>query len=99
MSFMKPQYEEGIWYEVETTSGTEALPVSLVGTEATPEDLKSFLEGGYESHETRKGVGARLSAPGYLDCTSWAVFDTKEEARKYIEEQWEVDPDTGEDLS
>ena len=26
------------------------------------------------------GYGARLSAPGYMDCTDWTVYDTQEEA-------------------
>jgi len=43
-------------------------------------------------------VGCRLSAPGYLDCTEWSVFDTIQEARAFIENTYDVDPDTGEDL-
>lgn len=31
-----------------------------------------------------RGYGARLSAPGYLDCTDWDVFKTLKEAREYI---------------
>ena len=99
MSFMKPQYEECLWYEVETTVGTEFVQVEMPGKGATAKELEPYLEGTYESHETRKGVGARLSAPGYMDCTSWCVFDTKEEAREYIKDQWDMDPETGEDLS
>jgi hypothetical protein len=34
----------------------------------------------------RKGCGVRLSAPGYLDCTEWAVFRTKTEAKYYAKE-------------
>ena len=40
------------------------------------------------------GYGARLSAPGYLDCTDWAVFDTEDEAVEYLAEEylnWEDD--------
>ena len=40
------------------------------------------------------GYGARLSAPGYLDCTEWAVFETEDEAREYLEEMY---PDDEED--
>lgn len=98
MSFMKPQYEHALWYEVETTHGTEFVPANLVGDKKGREYLEPYLEGEYISHEMRTGVGARLSAPGYMDCTSWTVFDTKEEARAYIEETYEVDPDTGEEL-
>ena len=32
------------------------------------------------------GIGARMSAPGYLDCTDWSVFETVEEAREWLEE-------------
>jgi len=31
-----------------------------------------------------QGFGARLNAPGYLDCTPWAVFDTRAEAEEYL---------------
>lgn len=34
-----------------------------------------------------KGYGARLSAPGYLDCTEWCVFNTLKGARDYLKEQ------------
>lgn len=34
------------------------------------------------------GFGARLSAPGYLDCTEWCVFETEEEANAYLEENY-----------
>jgi hypothetical protein len=40
------------------------------------------------------GYGARLSAPGYLDCTEWGVFDTEQEAREYLEELTEYDKET-----
>jgi len=33
-----------------------------------------------------EGYGARMSAPGYLDCTEWAVFDTPEKANEYLDE-------------
>lgn len=34
------------------------------------------------------GYGARLSAPGYMDCTDWCVFDTEQEAIDYLEETY-----------
>lgn len=37
-----------------------------------------------------EGFGARLSAPGYLDCTDWCVFISETEARKYIEERYDI---------
>jgi len=41
----------------------------------------------------RTGVGARLSAPGYMDCTEWSVFDTEEEAQTYLDETYPEDED------
>ena len=32
------------------------------------------------------GYGARYSAPGYLDCTEWTVFDTEAEAMRFLAE-------------
>ena len=46
----------------------------------------------YEAHsdhaEVEKvwGYGVRESAPGYLDCTEWTVYDTLEEAEKAAKE-------------
>ena len=30
-----------------------------------------------------------MSAPGYMDCTEWAVFDTEDEALAYLEDMYE----------
>ena len=48
--------------------------------------LSPYCEGTIREWETIRGFGARLSAPGYLDCTIWSVFDTVEEAEKYLED-------------
>jgi hypothetical protein len=42
----------------------------------------------------REGYGARLSAPGYLDCTDWCVFETEQEARDHLEEAYGDDEET-----
>ena len=36
----------------------------------------------------REGYGARLSAPGYMDCTEWSVFDTEAEAEAHLDETY-----------
>ena len=41
-----------------------------------------------DSVQVREGYGARLSAPGYMDCTEWSVFDSPEEASAYLEEMY-----------
>jgi hypothetical protein len=38
------------------------------------------------SISARTGWGARMSAPGYLDCTDWSVFDSEDEARAFLAE-------------
>ena len=42
---------------------------------------------------------AHLSAPGYMDQTEWSgPYDTLKAAKAYIENTYEVDPETGEEL-
>ena len=99
MAFMKPQYEEGSWYEVEMEGDhTFWLPSYLFRGEPTADDVRQFCGLPYASHRTVQGVGARLSAPGYLDCTDWDVFPDMASARQHVEDFYEVDPDTGDDL-
>lgn len=43
--------------------------------------------------EIVSGYGGRLSSPGYLDCTEWAVFDTEAEAREYLTDRYDLDED------
>jgi hypothetical protein len=46
-----------------------------------------------------RGWFARLSAPGYLDCTEWGgPFDTAFDARQYIVDTYDVDATTGDEL-
>lgn len=53
-----------------------------------PAPLADYCENTKASHiRLVKGWGARLSAPGYLDCTPWCVFGTKKEAKEYLKEQ------------
>lgn len=33
-----------------------------------------------EAIEVKEGWGARLSAPGYMDCTEWSVYETEKKA-------------------
>lgn len=92
MAFMQPQYIKDKWLQIETDAGTWFIPEDL------GMDPADCVEGEIEETEVITGYGARLSAPGFMDCTDWCVFDTLAEARSYIEETWEVDPDTGDPL-
>jgi hypothetical protein len=90
MAFMQKQVtEKQEWIEVETTAGTFFVARSWIGeSPIDAEDLQQYCEGKVLSWEPRIGYGARLSAPGYLDCTEWSVFDTPEEAQAYLDENY-----------
>ena len=47
---------------------------------------EEFHADGIYSVELVSGHGARMSAPGYMDCTDWSVFDTVEEAEEHLDE-------------
>jgi hypothetical protein len=99
MAFMVPVYEEGEWYDVDTSAGGSVVPADLVGDKPTRERLAQYVEGEVESWERKHAIGARLSAPGYMDATDWTLHETIEEARQYIEDTYEVDPETGDELA
>jgi hypothetical protein len=53
-----------------------------------PAALRQFCENREcWSVDLGEGWGARLSAPGYLDCTPWSVFDTREEAEAALRDE------------
>ena len=100
MSFMQPQIVFGRWVQVEGNVGTEIIDADLVGeiepyqgpAIPTPDSLADYCENTQVSEiKVVEGYGARLSAPGYLDCTPWSVFETEEEAQVYLDEQQEDD--------
>lgn len=100
---MEPQIEFGDWYEIDGPNGTEFIPADLVGDVAeftagaggrapVPEALADYCE----NREVftickHQGWGARLSMPGYLDCTEWTVFETEQEAREHLDEMYDDD--------
>jgi hypothetical protein len=47
------------------------------------------------SIEVKTGWGARMSAPGYMDSTPWAVFATEADAVEYLKDQGADDEDMG----
>jgi hypothetical protein len=101
MAFMVPDYYHGVFYEVEDKHGEGHLvPGDLVGKRPTVRDFDDYVESGEtRSFEKVRGWFVRLSAPGYMDATDWSgPFKTEAEARKHVEDFWEVDPDTGDEL-
>jgi hypothetical protein len=111
MSFMQQQVTRKLdWYEIDGNEGITFVPVEDVGkpdldgiedADEREDALKDFVQDYYAGREIfsvqiTTGFGARLSAPGYMDCTDWAVFDTAEEAQAYLDETY-GDEDEDED--
>ena len=112
MGFMQRQITRKLeWYVIETNQGTWFVDKDDTGRfegvisadeveqdvyPRTVETLSMYCEGTIESVDTRIGYGARLSAPGYLDCTEWTVFDSPEQAEAYLDEYYPEDEETDE---
>jgi hypothetical protein len=80
-SFMKPEIWVGAWAYGEDEHGE---------TRTVPYDYASILvDEGYK-YDTQNGIGwlCRLSAPGYLDSTECAVFETEEACMEYLLEMY-----------
>jgi len=75
------------WIVIDTSNGLTAIPQSFIGlqTQFTADDVAPYIDGEFISAELVDGYGARLSMPGYLDCTKWTVFATEEQAWKFLE--------------
>lgn len=80
--FMVPVIEEGEWAEITDKHGE--------GSCCPAEYLADAIDGMDRplTIEIRHGFGARLSAPGYMDATEWAVFATEDEAKDYLVETY-----------
>ena len=62
--------------------------------------LEDFIESNVDdvtSIQLIEGYGARLSAPGYMDSTSWTVFKTREDAEEFLREEYDVEEEETED--
>lgn len=79
MSFMEPQIIWGRWYELRDLENDDVVWCD--------EKLD-----GYAVESEVEGWGARLSAPGYLDCTEWLVCDTEAEARDELVTLYDLCP-------
>lgn len=89
--FMKPEIVHGEWFVVETRYGTQVVPAEFLSGAPGAAEMGPFVEGGSKAIESidgpRTAWGARLSAPGYLDATSWSLHDTEEDARESLAEE------------
>ena len=73
------------WWQTDTSEGTFFYPAEDFSRE---EIARTFPDEGMELLEKVTGYGACLTAPGFLDATEWTVFDTVEEAEKYLDEMY-----------
>jgi hypothetical protein len=112
MAFMQVQQTgRESWLRVETMQGITflrlcELSLFVRNSETTTQPLTDKEHDKYASRitpyvdgiptENVKGYGVRLSAPGYLDCTEWDVYDSEEEATTAADELRE-DEDGGEE--
>lgn len=95
MAHLQPQVYRDTYVSIETTAGTEIIPLEVYGriSEIRPfDDLRQYLTGeplgDSEMPEELEGWVARMSAPGYLDCTKWTAHKTKAEALAYLSDTY-----------
>lgn len=86
--------------DFELRGGSGSLE-DILDVDGIPESILQYTEA-YKADqiynvELRHGFGARLSAPGYMDCTDWTVFDTEDEATAYLDENYPEDDDDDSD--
>jgi hypothetical protein len=107
MAFMKLDVQQFSAYRVETNCGSEIVPTALIGELDVEDDgsiaescanlseLEQYCEGTkIDSVEKVTGYFARLSAPGYMDCTEWdGPHETREAALLSVREMYDVDAD------
>jgi hypothetical protein len=74
-------------------SRTQTHPMTEDERSATIKKIQVYTEGTPQEWENIQGFGARLSAPGYLDCTSWQVFETREDAEACLADEYPEDED------
>jgi hypothetical protein len=78
-------------------SQTATHPLTDKVRELAISKLSDYCEGTIQEWKTIQGFGARMSAPGYMDCTEWSVFDSEVEANAYLDEMYCDDQDEPED--
>lgn len=79
--FMQPEIVHGDWHSIDGNMGIEVFPAEYFSLEEAQENYSS---GDIWEAETVTGYGARLSAPGYMDCTEWSVFALESDAIGYL---------------
>ena len=95
MSFMQQQITNSRnWWKVDGSEGTMYFDAEDF-TKDQAIDAYEFPQA-VDSVELIVGFGARLSAPGYMDCTDWSVYGSLEEAQRELAEMFGDDDDNSE---
>lgn len=93
---MQMQVQPGTYFEVNTSAGTEIVPTFVAGhnVPVRASELTDYLEGtpddADEMLHAKSGWLGRMSAPGYLDCTAWSAYATRDEAEHSLAEMYGV---------
>lgn len=104
MPFMQREITGRItWIEIDGTHGTTWIPGDMFNLEAVKKELEKdepdlsifqdYYEGEIWEAYVIEGFGCRLSAPGYMDCTKWTVFQTEAACVEYLDEYYPEDED------
>lgn len=94
MSFMQKEIRKDTYFEIETTEGTAIVPghVSPRTCATVAEFFAHYVTGNIlnpdELIEVKEGWVARMSAPGYLDCTEWGAYPSYDDAYAALEEMY-----------
>lgn len=96
MAFLKPEYSTDPFVRVTTASDeSEVFPADAL----SDRELRDAYGEDAEVERIEGKVWARLSAPGYLDCTIWSgPHDTLDAAKAALSAEYDVDPETGDAL-
>lgn len=112
MPHMQQVIEWGEWVECDGTNGVEVFPADLIDVaklrrwldsespwamDKVNKIVRDYVGGTILSAQITSGYGARLSAPGYMDCTEWTVFGTEEAAQEYLNETYPYDEEGNDD--
>ena len=77
MAFLQAQMSNRReWYEVDGSAGLLWIPAE----DFTAASAIECYDGQWSSVVRVEGWGVRASAPGYLDCTPWIVYENEKDA-------------------
>ena len=82
---MKPEIFKGTCWQADTNNGIELYPCDYFDSLS----VADITDCGEDDIEKVYGYFARLSMPGYMDCTEWCgPFKTEAEARAYLSDTY-----------